>query len=927
MAVELATAYISLVPSAKGITAGIQKEMGAPLVAAGKTSGAKSSTAFGAAFKSGIKTAAIGVGVIAGVAAIGKSFEDAFNTIERGTGATGKTLEGLNQSFRNVLKNGSGSFDQVSAAITKLFQRTGLTGKALEDFAAKEVSLARITKTDVAANLESTTALFNLYGVAAEHQSDKLDVLFKASQLAGVSITQLAADMQSAAPTAKILGLNIDQTAALVANLDKAGLPASRVMLGLASSFAKAAKQGREPIAVIKDLVKQVKEAPTATDAARIAVQRFGISARAASVLVAGIRSGAVDLTKSLDGGKGILATAAATATLSGKLARLKNEALVGLEPLATAALGALLKGVTLAIPVVAVLTEHMNILGPALVAAAAGFAAFKVAVGIQAIITGLATAFTAMKVAVLGTADAELAATVASKGLLASIGPIGFIAAAIGATLAVVTLKTSLFGKEQKDAGKATNDLIASLLDEGKTLDDVAGKIIVKAIRDNARLGDTFKAANVPLKSVNEALLGNKTALGDVVRGLGAADKAGKISTINFIEAGEFIEKNTKSLQDQSDAKHRATSASKELAGAESGAAGAAKTAALAQDQLRIAATNLTTAIINNADRLRGLQEGLIGVFQSAINLKQGLTDIAEKQAVYDKFVKAGTQNTKDGVQALQELQLARLGQLQSTAQAVDSTAKFADSTSHLSDAVKTQTAAQEALSKATSDFNSGKGSPEAIADAQRDLDKATGQVAKSQDAFRAAILAVAGRVSGPLHDALIAYAGQIANLPPTKPTEIKTPGLDTASINLHDYRDEMGKLPGVKHTKIDLDADKALTDLFTLKSRISQLPSNVPFTAVVRGEGGRIPGGAHGLVATAPMLAVIGENAGTTPEIVSPVALMAATFKAELDKAGSGSRKASVVFTGPIQSWDDKDLARRLDERVRRAELLAGV
>src|SRR5204862_3083 len=83
---------------------------------------------------------------------------------------------------------------------------------------------------------------------AAVKQAAALDTLFKASQVAGVSITQLAGEMQSAAPTAKILGLNIDQTAALVANLDKAGLPASRVMLGLATSFAKAAKAGRDPL-------------------------------------------------------------------------------------------------------------------------------------------------------------------------------------------------------------------------------------------------------------------------------------------------------------------------------------------------------------------------------------------------------------------------------------------------------------------------------------------------------------------------------------------------------------------------------------------------------------------------------------------------------------------------------------------------------
>ncbi len=920
MPVEIATAYITLIPSARGVTAGIEKEMGAPLAAAGRTSGAKSSAAFGSAFKSGIKTAAIGAGVVAGFAAIGASFDKAFDTIALGTGATGKTLQGLDESFKNVLKSGSNSMESVSAAVTTLATRTGLTGKALEDFADKEATLARITGTDINANLQSTTSLFKLFGVAAVNQSDKLDVLFQASQVAGVSITQLTSDMQSAAPTAKILGLNIDQAAGFVANLDKAGLPAGKVMAGLAGAFSKAAKAGKEPLDVIHGLTKEIKAAPSATAAATIAIQKYGIGARQASTLVAALRSGAVDLNKALDSQDAIKKAAAATDDFGEKFAHLKNVALVGLEPLAAQAFGAITKAVELATPAVGFLTDHMEILGPALLAAGAGFAAFKIAVGIQKLVEGAALSFTALKVAVLGTADAEVAATVASKGLLASIGPIGFIAAAIGATLAVIAIKTHLFGKEQQDAGKATNDFIASLLDEGKALKDVAGQVLVKAIRDNKQLGETFKSIHVPLTTVNKALLGNKDAINAVSKAGVIGVRTGKISIDQYAQLTGFVSKNARSLNEQSDAKHRAAAASKDLAGAESGTAGAAKTAALAQDQLRIAATNLTTAIINNADRLRGLQEGLVGVLQSAINLKQGLTDIAEKQAAYNVFLKAGTQNTKEGVKAEQDLELARLGLIGDTDRAIDGAIKQADAQSHLTDHLKSQGAAQDALTKAQQ-----KGDPTKITAAQDDLDRATKSVANSQTIQTEALQRLADRVKGPLHEALVQYLHD-TQAPKPIVTRVTTPGLTAASKGLKSYKDGLDKIPLRKPTKIDLDATAALSTLGQLKAAVAAINPNVSLVAVTRADaGGRASGGP----VAAGRSYIVGEkgvelltlNAGGGGFVTSHDQLQHPAF--EVDHR---SNRAAVNI-GAVYTRDERELMNELDKRQRRAEILAGV
>lgn len=291
------------------------------------------------AIPSGAVFAGLVVGAGAAALAIGESFEDAYHTIAERTGQTGDALAGLEGVFKDVLASTPGAdFHNTADAISEISQRTGLTGKALEDFAAKEIELGKITKTDVGQNVQETTGLFNLWGIAVDQQSSKLDVLFKASQLSGTSLSTIDSVMSTLGPRAQAVGLTFDQTAAIVANLSKAGIPAAAAFTGLGAEFAKAAKAGQDPLVVLKDLQAQMLAAPTPTAAARIAIDKFGLGARQAFTLVTALRSGSLQFGATLaeitNGQGGINETAFATLSLSDKFALLKNKALVGLEPI-----------------------------------------------------------------------------------------------------------------------------------------------------------------------------------------------------------------------------------------------------------------------------------------------------------------------------------------------------------------------------------------------------------------------------------------------------------------------------------------------------------------------------------------------------------------------------------------------------------------
>lgn len=96
----------------------------------------------------------------AGAVAMGKSFDDAYDKIRIGTGATGKALEGLNDDFRKVARQVPSSFDDISTAIADYNTRLGISGQALQDLSVQTLNLARITEMDLEKSLRKPARRF-----------------------------------------------------------------------------------------------------------------------------------------------------------------------------------------------------------------------------------------------------------------------------------------------------------------------------------------------------------------------------------------------------------------------------------------------------------------------------------------------------------------------------------------------------------------------------------------------------------------------------------------------------------------------------------------------------------------------------------------------------------------------------------------------
>lgn len=281
----------------------------------------------------------IGAGAVAaGLFEIGSSFDEAFDNIRIGTGATGPALEALQADMKAVAGAVPASFGDAGKAVTVFSQKLGLTGGPLQTLSSQVLELSRMTGTDLGGNLTAVTDVFNNFGVGAADQSGKLDLLFRASQASGVSVAELAGTMSGAGVVLREVGLSFDQSAGFLATLAKAGVDAGDVMPALSKSLATAAKQGKDASSVFTDTFNAIKGAPSDVAGAGIALDVFG--AKAGPKLAALIREGKLsyeDMTAAIaGGGETILGASADTQDFAEKLTMLKNRVFLAIEPIAT---------------------------------------------------------------------------------------------------------------------------------------------------------------------------------------------------------------------------------------------------------------------------------------------------------------------------------------------------------------------------------------------------------------------------------------------------------------------------------------------------------------------------------------------------------------------------------------------------------------
>ena len=321
---------------------------------------------------------------------LGDEFKEAENIIAAGTGATGESLQALTQDFEKVFEGVPNSSAEVASAIADLNTELGLQGDELQNASKAFLDLARVTGSDVAPMIKSVSDSMVAFGVPAAEVESQLDKLTTASQAVGVPIEQLASSVVKFGPQLKEMGLSLDESTALFANMEAAGLETSRMMPGLSTAMGKLAKEGVEDMgAGLNDLIASIANAETETEAMALATDAFGTGAGVR--FKDAIRSGAMEfgpLLAAMEDSEGkVDALGESTLTTSDKMDIMKNRLKGALAPLGEMASGIgplvmIVPGLTTAVSGMSAAMGALNLsMGPILIAIVAIAAAIAIAI------------------------------------------------------------------------------------------------------------------------------------------------------------------------------------------------------------------------------------------------------------------------------------------------------------------------------------------------------------------------------------------------------------------------------------------------------------------------------------------------------------------------------------------------------------------
>lgn len=326
--------WLSVLPDMSGFGKGIIKSAGKETDKAGKTMGQR----LGRGINIGV-AAIVGGATVAGTALynIGKTFDEMSDTIMVSSGATGKELDALVESAKNVGRQVPADFNTIGDALATLNTLTGATGDSLEDMTGSVVEASRLLGEDASANAEKFGKVMTQWQIPADQGAEKLDTLFVATQNYGVSLQGIMGHLNSYGPILQNAGFEMEEAIGFFSQLEAGGISVSRVMPALNASFRNWAAEGKNSKEELQNVVEEIKNTEDAQEALALASDVFG--AQGAQRLTTAIRNGTLeleDLTGALEDSEGAIGTASEETMSFGEHWELfKNNILVEVEPLA----------------------------------------------------------------------------------------------------------------------------------------------------------------------------------------------------------------------------------------------------------------------------------------------------------------------------------------------------------------------------------------------------------------------------------------------------------------------------------------------------------------------------------------------------------------------------------------------------------------
>lgn len=224
------------------------------------------------------KASAVAVG--AGVASYKawSEVDDALDSVAAGTGATGKELENLQQTAKDVYTSMPVDIKATGQAVADINTRLGLQGDALEEATRQFMKYSEVNSSDVSTSIETVAKAMSDANIPTSELNSVLDELTSASQASGLTVDALAETLSQNGVQMRALGFNTQETIALLATMEKNGVNSSVVLTGMKKAIANYTNAGKDANVELGNLFQGIQDG---TVSASDAMDVFGTKAGA----------------------------------------------------------------------------------------------------------------------------------------------------------------------------------------------------------------------------------------------------------------------------------------------------------------------------------------------------------------------------------------------------------------------------------------------------------------------------------------------------------------------------------------------------------------------------------------------------------------------------------------------------------------------
>lgn len=187
--------------------------------------------------------------------------DDAMDNVIKKTGASGASLEELEDIVNSIATTIPTDFMTVSNAVAETNTRFGVTGEELEKLSSSFIKFAELNDTDVTASIDQVSAMMKAWGLETSDAVQVLNLLNGVGQNTGVSVDNLANLMQDNALFFKEFNLSCAQSATLLGDMEKNGIDASAGVTALKTAMAKATADGKTLSETLRDFEWAIENA------------------------------------------------------------------------------------------------------------------------------------------------------------------------------------------------------------------------------------------------------------------------------------------------------------------------------------------------------------------------------------------------------------------------------------------------------------------------------------------------------------------------------------------------------------------------------------------------------------------------------------------------------------------------------------------